>query len=223
MALALALTFLLSKVALSCRLSMFRLPPTLATTCLPRAKARLSEAVAEQPNRLGVGDGAAFSEAEKLKEAALIQQLILERVVSQIVELLQDQYIGHQDGGYGGRPPLARDGRGTTISISSPNAPKSTCLLKPTSGSPSFERRFLRSSSANRPVLVCADNASTDFAALGKAPAILISAMIAGAVAAIAFSVLLPTFMPVLARTICAAGQERTLLMNLLTKFNLSS
>jgi hypothetical protein len=34
-----------------------------------------------------------------LQEAAAIQQLILERVVSQIVELLQDQYLGHQDGG----------------------------------------------------------------------------------------------------------------------------
>jgi hypothetical protein len=63
------------------------------------AKARLSKAVAEQPNRFGVGDCAAFGEAEKLQEAAAIQQLILERVVNKIVEVLQDQYLGNQDGG----------------------------------------------------------------------------------------------------------------------------
>jgi hypothetical protein len=62
------------------------------------AKAGLSKAVAKQPNRLGVGDGAAFGKTEKLQEAGAIQQLILERVVSQIVEPLQDQYLGHQYG-----------------------------------------------------------------------------------------------------------------------------
>jgi len=34
---------------------------------------------------------------EKLQEAAAIEQLILECVVGQIVELLQDEYLGHQD------------------------------------------------------------------------------------------------------------------------------
>jgi hypothetical protein len=41
------------------------------------AKTGLSKAVAEQPNRLGVWDGAAFGKTEKLQEAAAIQQLIL--------------------------------------------------------------------------------------------------------------------------------------------------
>ena len=58
----------------------------------------MSKAIAEQRNRLGVWDGAAFGKTEKLQEAVAIQQLILERIVSQIVELLQDQYLGHQDG-----------------------------------------------------------------------------------------------------------------------------
>jgi len=87
---------------------------------------------------------------EKLQEAAAIEQLILECVVGQIVELLQDEFLVIRTVGYGGRPPLARDGRGTAISISSASAAKSTCLLRSTSGSPSFERRFPRSSSANR-------------------------------------------------------------------------
>jgi hypothetical protein len=63
------------------------------------AKARLGQAVAEEPDRLGIGDRAALGQAEKLQEAAAVQQLILECVVGQVVELLQDQYLGHQNRG----------------------------------------------------------------------------------------------------------------------------
>ena len=45
-------------------------------------QARLRQAVAEQPDRLGVGDCAALGKAEKLQKTAAIQQLILERIVS---------------------------------------------------------------------------------------------------------------------------------------------
>jgi hypothetical protein len=43
---------------------------------------RLRQAVAEQPDRLGVGDCVALGKAEKLQKTAAIQQLIFERVVS---------------------------------------------------------------------------------------------------------------------------------------------
>ena len=57
------------------------------------AQARLCQTIAEEPNRLGIGDRAALGEAEKLQETATVQQLIRERVVSQIVELLQNQGV----------------------------------------------------------------------------------------------------------------------------------
>ena len=52
--------------------------------------------------------------------------------------------------GYGGRPPLARDGLGAAPSMLAASASKSTCLVKPTSGSPIVARRTSRSCSANR-------------------------------------------------------------------------
>lgn len=48
--------------------------------------------------------------------------------------------------GYGGRPPLVRDDRRAAISMAVANATKSTCLISPLSGSPSFPRRLPRSS-----------------------------------------------------------------------------
>ena len=109
------------------------------------AQARLGQTVAKQPDRFGVGNRTVFGKTEKLHEAATVQQLIFERVVSQIIELSQDQNLGHQDC-WIRWPPLARDGRGKAASISSAIGEKSTCLLKPTSGLPSFERRLPRSS-----------------------------------------------------------------------------
>jgi hypothetical protein len=62
------------------------------------AQASLRQTVAEQPDRLGIGDRAALGKTEKLQKAAAVKQLILACVVGQIVELLQDQDLGHQDG-----------------------------------------------------------------------------------------------------------------------------
>lgn len=98
--------------------------------------------VAEQPDRLGIGDHAALGRAEKLQESASVEQLVFERVVGPIVELLQYPNFGYQDREYSGRPGLIRDGRGKSKSILSVSEEKSTCVLRATSGLPSFERRF---------------------------------------------------------------------------------
>ncbi|WP_435759285.1 hypothetical protein [Massilia sp. CMS3.1] len=59
----------------------------------------LRQPVAEQPDRLGIGDRAALGKTEKLQETASVEQLLLACVVGQIVELLQYQNFGHQDRG----------------------------------------------------------------------------------------------------------------------------
>jgi len=61
-----------------------------------RAGARLGQAVAEQPDRLGVGDIAALGQLQKLQETAPVEQLVLERVVGQVVKLLEHQDLDHQ-------------------------------------------------------------------------------------------------------------------------------
>ena len=54
-----------------------------------RAGAGLSQTVAEQPDRLGVGDTAALGQLQKLQGTAPVEQLVLERVVGQVVKLLE--------------------------------------------------------------------------------------------------------------------------------------
>nr|WP_206759108.1 MULTISPECIES: hypothetical protein [unclassified Massilia] len=61
------------------------------------AYASLCQAITEQPDRLGVGDAAAFRQIQETQEAAAVQQLVLQRVVGQVVELLQHQNPDHQD------------------------------------------------------------------------------------------------------------------------------
>jgi len=63
-----------------------------------RARAGLRQAIAEQPNRLGIGDAAAFGQIQKLQETTAVQQLVFQRVVSQVVELLEHQNFDHQHG-----------------------------------------------------------------------------------------------------------------------------
>lgn len=48
---------------------------------------------------MAAGDPAALGDTQKLQEARAIQQLLLDRVVCQIVALLQHQYPGHEDDG----------------------------------------------------------------------------------------------------------------------------
>jgi hypothetical protein len=47
---------------------------------------------------LGIGNTTALGQVQELQEAAAVQQLILERVVGQVVELLQHQDLHHQQG-----------------------------------------------------------------------------------------------------------------------------
>ena len=62
------------------------------------AGAGLGQAVAQQPDRLGVGDAAAFDQIEELQEATPVEQLIFQRVIGQVVELLEHQDLDHQHG-----------------------------------------------------------------------------------------------------------------------------
>lgn len=62
-------------------------------------------------------EGAALGKTEKSQEAAAIQQLLLDRLVSQIAALLQDQYLGHQDGGIWRTATLGTRRRGAAVSI----------------------------------------------------------------------------------------------------------
>lgn len=61
------------------------------------AQACLRQAVAKQPYRLCVGNCTAVGQAQIRQEATAVEQLIFERVVSEIVELLQHQNLDHQN------------------------------------------------------------------------------------------------------------------------------
>ena len=61
------------------------------------AHTSLSKTVTKQPDRLGVRDAAALGQVEEAEEVAAVQQLILQRVVGQIVQLLQPMDSGHQN------------------------------------------------------------------------------------------------------------------------------
>lgn len=62
------------------------------------ARAGLGQAVTEHPYRLGIGHAAAVGQTQKLQEAAAVQQLVFQRVVGQVVELLKHQNPHHQQG-----------------------------------------------------------------------------------------------------------------------------
>lgn len=56
------------------------------------------EPLAPHPDRLGIRHPAAVLQAEKALEAGAIQHLVLQRVVGQVVQLLQQQQLHHHHG-----------------------------------------------------------------------------------------------------------------------------
>lgn len=108
------------------------------------------QAITEQPDRLGVRDANAFSQVQETQEAAAAQQLILRRVIGQIVQLLQYQDLDYQDRRVRRTAALGTRRRGAATSILAASASKSTCPARPTYGSLNHARRSSRFCSANR-------------------------------------------------------------------------
>lgn len=61
------------------------------------AYAGLGQAVTEQPDCFRILNATAVGQIQEAQEAAAVQQLILQRVIGQVVELLQYQDLDHQD------------------------------------------------------------------------------------------------------------------------------
>ena len=59
-------------------------------------RASLRQTVPKQPDRLGIGNTAALGQIQKLQEASAVKQLVFQRVIGQVVELLEYQYLDHQ-------------------------------------------------------------------------------------------------------------------------------
>lgn len=59
------------------------------------AQANLHQTITKQPYRFGVGDATALGHIQETREAAAVQQLVFQRVIGKVVELLQHQNLEH--------------------------------------------------------------------------------------------------------------------------------
>ena len=86
------------------------------------------------------------------QDLPVVQQLIFQRVIGQVVELLKHQDLDHQHRRIRRTATLGARRPRRAASMPAASASKSTCLVKQTIGSPIFVRRSSRSCSANRPI-----------------------------------------------------------------------